>query len=772
MSEFRRMILKVSSITNDVATIPTTNDHQDGSWLDTDIYIGELFLNVADNILQTRTDTGIVEVSDGTSGGGSWGSITGTLSNQTDLQNALDTKQIELVSGTNIKTINGNTLLGSGNLAISSAWGSITGTLSSQTDLATALDDTTLIPTLTIGVDRTLVLTDRDTNIENDNDISITIPLNSSVAFPLGTQIFFTKKYESMAFAVAGGVTLNSVDDFVNMGRVNSGAELLKINTDTWNLKGELIAMPIIPFTFSVNTANAGTGNTQFKLPLAYGTSPNFDVAWGDGTNDTITTWNQAEATHTYPNTGTYTIEITNDVTDFKFNYGGDRAKILDISKWGKFIFNNERVFTGCSNLTCSATDTPTISTLDMSYTFYGCTVFNSNLNSWDMSGVLNTSNLFTYADAFDSDISSWDVSSVEDASGMFYSAISFNQDIGSWNVGNVTTMSSMLYKTTAFDKDISSWDINQVSSLSNFLALGNLSTANYDALLIGWEAQAPTSGLTPNFGSSQYTLGGASATARASLISTYGWTITDGGGIAPPVAFTFSVNTANAGSASNQFQLPLVSSGTISMDVDWGDGTTDTITSYNQAETLHTYVSSGIYTIAITNEVRGWKFNNGGDKLKMLDISQWNEFNFTKGFTFYGCSNLTCSATDIPTIESSDSLFMFRMCTSFNGDISGWDITSITSMYGMFNTATSFDQNLGVWNMSSVTNLGDFLTNVTLSTTNYDALLIGWASQSLQSGVSPNFGSSKYTLGGAAATARASLISTYGWTITDGGGI
>jgi hypothetical protein len=116
MSEFRRMILKVSSITNDVATIPTTNDHQDGSWLDTDIYIGELFLNVADDILQTRTDAGIVDVSDGTSGGGAWGSITGTLSNQTDLQDALDTKQIELVSGTNIKTVNGTTILGSGDI--------------------------------------------------------------------------------------------------------------------------------------------------------------------------------------------------------------------------------------------------------------------------------------------------------------------------------------------------------------------------------------------------------------------------------------------------------------------------------------------------------------------------------------------------------------------------------------------------------------------------------------------------------------------------------
>lgn len=49
--------------------------------------------------------------------------------------------QDTLVSGTNIKSINGNSLLGSGDLTISTSasWGSITGTLSSQTDLNTAL---------------------------------------------------------------------------------------------------------------------------------------------------------------------------------------------------------------------------------------------------------------------------------------------------------------------------------------------------------------------------------------------------------------------------------------------------------------------------------------------------------------------------------------------------------------------------------------------------------------------------------------------------------
>ena len=57
-------------------------------------------------------------------------------------QTALDAKQATLVSGTNIKTINSTSILGSGNIAISSAvaWGGVTGTLSDQTDLQSALD--------------------------------------------------------------------------------------------------------------------------------------------------------------------------------------------------------------------------------------------------------------------------------------------------------------------------------------------------------------------------------------------------------------------------------------------------------------------------------------------------------------------------------------------------------------------------------------------------------------------------------------------------------
>tara|TARA_R110000803_G_scaffold68944_2_gene131059 strand:+ start:1838 stop:3760 length:1923 start_codon:yes stop_codon:yes gene_type:complete len=604
-------------------------------------------------------------------------------------------------------------------------------------------------------------------------------------------------------------------------------------------------------FAFSVDTTKpAGTLSTQFQLPLISSGTISMDVDWGDGTTDTITTYNQAETLHTYSTSGTYNIEITNEVRGWQFNNSGDRQKITNIYKWGDFNFTDNKVFYGCKYMTCTATDVPTISTTDLQWALANCEIldfdatgwnvslvtnfnytfffmmklvgtgfdtldmssaqfmtatffydlkFNGNIGAWNLASLASVNQTFQNCPLLNPNLVNWSFPNLTTFNRMFQYCTSFTgQGVSNWNVSNVTNMNAAFNGCTNFDQNLSSWDINQVTNFSYILFNTGLSTANYDALLVSWEAQAPQINMTPSFGSSTYTLGSAAATARASLISTYGWTITDGGGIAN--LFTFSVNTANAGTLSTQFQLPLFSSGAISMDVDWGDGTTDTITSYNQAETLHTYASSGTYTISIENEVRGWRFNNSGDKAKIIGISNWGDFNFTNDKSFYGCLNMTCSATDAPTISATNITYSFHSCYQFNGTVNNWDVSSVINIHGIFYdcpafnqpvnnwdtgsiislanifyNCQNFDQDISSWDVADVTNAFWFMQGpnpVTLSVANYDALLIGWENQIVQNGLSIYFGNSKYTLGSAAATARASLISTYGWTITDGGGI
>jgi len=59
-----------------------------------------------------------------------------------------------------------------------------------------------------------------------------------------------------------------------------------------------------------------------------------------------------------------------------------------------------------------------------------------------------------------------------------------------------------------------------------------------------------------------------------------------------------------------------------------------------------------------------------------------------------------------------------------------------VTNMSWMFERATSFDQSLSSWNVSPVISMGNMLDYTALSTANYAATLIGWASQSVQPNV------------------------------------
>ena len=50
------------------------------------------------------------------------------------------------------------------------------------------------------------------------------------------------------------------------------------------------------------------------------------------------------------------------------------------------------------------------------------------------------------------------------------------------------------------------------------------------------------------------------------------------------------SVWDTTLGDGNPSIQLPLVETGNYNFSVNWGDGNTDTITAWNQAEVTHTY--------------------------------------------------------------------------------------------------------------------------------------------------------------------------------------
>jgi surface protein len=228
-------------------------------------------------------------------------------------------------------------------------------------------------------------------------------------------------------------------------------------------------------FEFTINTANLSTGSTannQFKLPLTTSTGLNCKVSWGDGTTSDITSHTAPAVTHTYPSIGTYTIKITGSLLGWQFNNGGDRLKMLNVSKWGGLNISVPLGFSGCTNLTASAIDAPLITSTDLSLCFANCTNFNANIGSWNVSNVTNFDRMFISATIFNNggsnSINNWQIKDIGSVnmSGMFRET-AFNQDIGSWNTSRVTDMSSMFFQNIVFNKYIGSWNTSNVINMS-----------------------------------------------------------------------------------------------------------------------------------------------------------------------------------------------------------------------------------------------------------------------------------------------------------------
>jgi len=180
---------------------------------------------------------------------------------------------------------------------------------------------------------------------------------------------------------------------------------------------------------------------------------------------------------------------------------------------------------------------------------------FNQPLNNWDVSSVTSIASIFQLASVFNQPLNNWDVSLCTGFVSAFRDAVQFNQSLNTWVIRNTATpnvsnmfegaskynqpmdnwdtsaiiiITSMFLNASSFDQDLSNWDIGLITTATQFLEGSAFSDANYDLLLVAWEAKAHQLNVPIHFGSASYSAG-APATAHAALISD-GWTITDGG--------------------------------------------------------------------------------------------------------------------------------------------------------------------------------------------------------------------------------------------------
>lgn len=197
-------------------------------------------------------------------------------------------KQNTLVSGTNIKTVNGNSLVGSGDVSISSsvAWGGVTGTLSNQTDLNNALNLKAPLasPTFTGTVSGVTASHVGLGNVNNTSDANKPVSTATQTALDgkLATNgsaanlTAFPTLNQNTTGTAAG---LSAVLSFANGGISTSAATSATTGTMTVNMTSSMITItPTGACTFNASGGVAGQIVT-FLITTSGVTS--FTLTWG-----------------------------------------------------------------------------------------------------------------------------------------------------------------------------------------------------------------------------------------------------------------------------------------------------------------------------------------------------------------------------------------------------------------------------------------------------------------------------------------------------------
>lgn len=319
------------------------------------------------------------------------------------------------------------------------------------------------------------------------------------------------------------------------------------------------------PISVIVDTSVTTTLNS-FRVyvneAVSYVFTGTISVDWGDGASDT-TTNKDTTFSHTYGSSGVFRVLVS--VTDnTNIALDANKNSIVSVESYGAVGRDAPRV--SSTGLLSVPTYLPhTITSLDfaladaqsfnqnistwktpnvtrMGFTFQNASTFNQNISTWDTSNVVTMEGMFAGADAFNQDISSWDTSGVTRLFATFNSAVAFNQDISSWDTSSVYDMEFTFIGASSFNQDLGSWDISSVTTMNQMFDFTAMSTENYSRTLIGWANQHYAGNANNNvplgadgvtYNSTAYTTGNQfndAASARAYLVGTAGWTITDGG--------------------------------------------------------------------------------------------------------------------------------------------------------------------------------------------------------------------------------------------------
>lgn len=172
---------------------------------------------------------------------------------------------------------------------------------------------------------------------------------------------------------------------------------------------------------------------------------------------------------------------------------------------------------------------------------------------------------------------------------------------------------------------------------------------------------------------------------------------------------------------------------------IDWGDGVIEP-TPYGLKS--HTYSSDpGVKTVIYKGKMKSWgsPYNDYHSNRCLLRVDKWENTGVTNlAGAFYGATSLT-HVPAIPETTTNLSRAFFN-AVNFNGDISKWNVSNVTTMADMFANAKAFQGDLSAWDVSKVSDFSSMF-----AATLYNQPLNSWNTSSAVTMNSMFLGSPKF---------------------------
>lgn len=152
---------------------------------------------------------------------------------------------------------------------------------------------------------------------------------------------------------------------------------------------------------------------------------------------------------------------------------------------------------------------------------------------------------------------------------------------------------------------------------------------------------------------------------------------------------------------------------------IDWGDGVVEPLVAgYNN----HTYPTPGEYRMTFTGEGSAGSAVQSADRDWLVDVEQWGtDWKMSNwSYMFYARKNLNISASDSPTIDPGTSMQRMFQSTQFGSvvNLSHLNVVGVVDMSYMFYGCTGMSDDLSGWDVSGVTSSAGFAqsTDIPLS--------------------------------------------------------